>query len=29
MVAAFYDEISKMGGGRRDTSSLIRRLRRA
>jgi len=28
-VAAFYDEISKMGGGRWDTSSLIRRLRRA
>ncbi|HKW37849.1 MAG TPA: NAD(P)-dependent oxidoreductase [Burkholderiales bacterium] len=29
MVAGFYDEISKMGGGRWDTSSLIRRLRRA
>jgi 3-hydroxyisobutyrate dehydrogenase-like beta-hydroxyacid dehydrogenase len=28
-VAAFYDEISKMGGGRWDTSSLIRRLRKA
>jgi 3-hydroxyisobutyrate dehydrogenase-like beta-hydroxyacid dehydrogenase len=28
MVAGFYDEISKMGGGRLDTSSLIRRLRR-
>jgi hypothetical protein len=28
MVAGFYDEISKMGGGRWDTSSLIRRLRR-
>jgi 3-hydroxyisobutyrate dehydrogenase len=28
-VAGFYDEISKMGGGRWDTSSLIRRLRRA
>src|SRR5712671_803369 len=28
-VASFYDEISKMGGGRWDTSSLIRRLRRA
>ena len=27
-VAGFYDEISKMGGGRWDTSSLIRRLRR-
>jgi 3-hydroxyisobutyrate dehydrogenase len=29
MVGGFYDEISKMGGGRWDTSSLIRRLRRA
>ncbi len=29
LVAGFYDEISKMGGGRWDTSSLIRRLRRA
>jgi len=29
MVAGYYDEISKMGGGRWDTSSLIRRLRRA
>src|SRR5438445_171221 len=29
MVAGFYDEVSKMGGGRWDTSSLIRRLRRA
>ena len=28
-VAGFYDEISKIGGGRWDTSSLIRRLRRA
>jgi 3-hydroxyisobutyrate dehydrogenase len=28
-IAGFYDEISKMGGGRWDTSSLIRRLRRA
>jgi 3-hydroxyisobutyrate dehydrogenase len=28
-VAGYYDEISKMGGGRWDTSSLIRRLRRA
>jgi len=28
-VSGFYDEISKMGGGRWDTSSLIRRLRRA
>ena len=27
-VAGFYDEISKVGGGRWDTSSLIRRLRR-
>jgi len=27
-VAGFYDEISKAGGGRWDTSSLIRRLRR-
>ena len=29
MVAGFYDEVSKMGGSRWDTSSLIRRLRRA
>jgi 3-hydroxyisobutyrate dehydrogenase len=29
MVAGFYDKVSKMGGGRWDTSSLIRRLRRA
>ncbi len=29
MIAGYYDEISKMGGGRWDTSSLIRRLRRA
>jgi len=29
MIAGFYDEVSKMGGGRWDTSSLIRRLRRA
>ena len=29
IVAGFYDEISRMGGGRWDTSSLIRRLRRA
>jgi 3-hydroxyisobutyrate dehydrogenase len=29
MVAAFYDEVSGMGGGRWDTSSLIRRLRNA
>src|SRR5207245_1174931 len=29
MVAGFYDEVSKIGGGRWDTSSLIRRLRRA
>ena len=29
IVAGFYDEISKMGGGRWDTSSLIRRLRRS
>src|SRR5258706_585346 len=29
MVAGFYDEISKTGGGRWDTSSLIRRLLRA
>ena len=28
MVAGYYDEISEMGGGRWDTSSLIRRLRR-
>jgi len=28
-VAGFYDEISKAGGGRWDTSSLIRRLRRS
>jgi len=28
-ISGFYDEISKMGGGRWDTSSLIRRLRRA
>ena len=28
MVAGYYDEISRMGGGRWDTSSLIRRLRR-
>ena len=28
MVAGFYDEVSRMGGGRWDTSSLIRRLRR-
>ena len=28
-VAGFYDEISKIGGGRWDTSSLIRRLRRS
>jgi 3-hydroxyisobutyrate dehydrogenase-like beta-hydroxyacid dehydrogenase len=28
-VAGFYDEISKMGGGRWDTSSLLRRLRRS
>jgi 3-hydroxyisobutyrate dehydrogenase len=28
-VAGFYDEISKIGGGRWDTSSLIRLLRRA
>lgn len=28
-VAGYYDEISKMGGGRWDTSSLIRRLRRS
>jgi 3-hydroxyisobutyrate dehydrogenase len=28
-IAGFYDEISNMGGGRWDTSSLIRRLRRA
>ena len=27
MVAGYYDDISKMGGGRWDTSSLIRRLR--
>jgi 3-hydroxyisobutyrate dehydrogenase len=29
LVAGYYDEVSKMGGGRWDTSSLIRRLRRA
>ena len=28
MVAGYYDEVSKMGGGRWDTSSLIRRLRK-
>jgi 3-hydroxyisobutyrate dehydrogenase len=28
-VSGFYDEISKLGGGRWDTSSLIRRLRRS
>src|SRR5207247_4314184 len=28
IVAGYYDEISKTGGGRWDTSSLIRRLRR-
>ena len=28
MVAGFYDELSKQGGGRWDTSSLIRRLRK-
>ncbi len=28
IVAGFYDEISKMGGGRWDTSSLLRRLRK-
>ena len=28
-VAGYYDEISQMGGGRWDTSSLIRRLRRS
>jgi 3-hydroxyisobutyrate dehydrogenase len=28
-IGGFYDEISKMGGGRWDTSSLIRRLRRS
>lgn len=28
LVAGFYDEVSKMGGGRWDTSSLIRRLRK-
>jgi 3-hydroxyisobutyrate dehydrogenase len=27
-VAGFYDEISKLSGGRWDTSSLIRRLRK-
>ena len=27
-VAGFYDDVAKMGGGRWDTSSLIRRLRR-
>jgi 3-hydroxyisobutyrate dehydrogenase len=29
LVAGYYDELSKAGGGRRDTSSLIRRLRSA
>ena len=29
LVATYYDELSKMGGGRWDTSSLMRRLRRA
>jgi 3-hydroxyisobutyrate dehydrogenase len=29
LVASYYDDVSKMGGGRWDTSSLIRRLRRA
>jgi 3-hydroxyisobutyrate dehydrogenase len=29
LVAGYYDDVSKMGGGRWDTSSLIRRLRRA
>ena len=29
LVAGFYDDVSKMGGGRWDTSSLIRRLRKA
>ena len=29
IVAGYYDEVSKMSGGRWDTSSLIRRLRRA
>jgi 3-hydroxyisobutyrate dehydrogenase len=29
LVAGYYDEVSRMGGGRWDTSSLIRRLRRA
>jgi len=29
LVAGYYDELSKTGGGRWDTSSLIRRLRRA
>ena len=29
IVAGFYDEVSKMAGGRWDTSSLIRRLRKA
>lgn len=28
IVAGYYDELSKRGGGRMDTSSLIRRLRR-
>jgi len=28
LVAGYYEELSKMGGGRWDTSSLIRRLRR-
>jgi 3-hydroxyisobutyrate dehydrogenase-like beta-hydroxyacid dehydrogenase len=29
LVAGYYDDVSNMGGGRWDTSSLIRRLRRA
>jgi len=29
LVAGYYDDVSKTGGGRWDTSSLIRRLRRA
>jgi 3-hydroxyisobutyrate dehydrogenase-like beta-hydroxyacid dehydrogenase len=29
LVAGYYDDVSKVGGGRWDTSSLIRRLRRA
>ena len=28
IVAGFYDELSEMGHGRGDTSSLIRRLRK-